>query len=207
MEEKQNRANYPSDLNDREWGVVEKILGGPPKLGRPPRFERRAVLGAILYRVRTGGWWRLLPHELPPWRIVYYYFTRWRAAGFFEKLHDALRDAVIAAMENAGDIFMPIQALVELLSGFRKGTQFRANSARLTRIVGQLAIEWIECDRAVAELYSTIHDTLRRKGQPIPTNDLWIAACCMNVGGILLTTDRRFLQVEGLRREVVEFAP
>ena len=68
-------------------------MGGPPKLGRPPRFERRAVLGAIFYMVRTGGSWRLLPHDLPPWRIVYYSFALWRAAGLFEKLHDALRAA------------------------------------------------------------------------------------------------------------------
>jgi len=43
--------------------------------------------------MRTGGSWRLLPHDLPPWRIVYYYFALWRAAGLFEKLHDALREA------------------------------------------------------------------------------------------------------------------
>ena len=91
--------SYPTDLNDLEWAVVDEILGGPPKLGRPPRFERRAVLGAIFYMVRTGGSWRLLPHDLPPWRIVYYYFALWRAAGLFEKLHDALRDA---AREKSG---------------------------------------------------------------------------------------------------------
>ena len=85
--------SYPTDLNEVEWAVVEKILGASPKLGRPPRFERRAVLGAIFYMVRTGGSWRLLPHDLPPWRIVYYYFARWRGEGLFERLHDALREA------------------------------------------------------------------------------------------------------------------
>jgi transposase len=93
METIGNQANYSTDLNDLEWAVMEKILGGSPKLGRPPRFNRRAVLGAIFYMVRTGGSWRLLPHDLPPWRIVYYYFARWRAEGLFEKLHDALREA------------------------------------------------------------------------------------------------------------------
>ena len=95
MEQTPSLPSYPTDLNDLEWAVVDEILGGPPKLGRPPRFARRAVLGAIFYMVRTGGFgWRLLPHDLPPWRfIVYYYFARWRAAGLFEKLHDALRDA------------------------------------------------------------------------------------------------------------------
>src|SRR5260221_10786694 len=85
--------SYPTDLNAVEWAVVEKLLGASPKLGRPPRFARRAVLGAIFYMVRTGGSWRLLPHDLPPWRIVYYYFARWRGAGLFERLHDALREA------------------------------------------------------------------------------------------------------------------
>ena len=93
MHEMPSLPSYPTDLNDLEWAVVDKILGGPPKLGRPPRFERRAVLGAVFYMVRTGGSWRLLPHDLPPWRIVYYYFALWRAAGLFEKLHDALRAA------------------------------------------------------------------------------------------------------------------
>jgi transposase len=93
MHEMPSLPSYPTDLNDLEWAVVDKILGGPPKLGRPPRFDRRAVLGAIFYMVRTGGSWRLLPHDLPPWRIVYYYFATWRAAGLFEKLHDALREA------------------------------------------------------------------------------------------------------------------
>jgi transposase len=93
MLEMPSLPSYPTDLNALEWAVVDKILGGPPKLGRPPRFERRAVLGAIFYMVRTGGSWRLLPHDLPPWRIVYYYFALWRAAGLFEKLHDALREA------------------------------------------------------------------------------------------------------------------
>lgn len=87
-----SQPSYPTDLNEVEWEIVEKILGESPKLGRPPRFERRAVLSAIFYMVRTGGSWRLLPHDLTPWRIVYYYFTRWRAQGLFEKLHDALRD-------------------------------------------------------------------------------------------------------------------
>ena len=93
MPERPSLPSYPTDLNDLEWAVVDEILGGPPKLGRPPRFERRAVLGAIFYMVRTGGSWRLLPHDLPPWRIVYYSFALWRAAGLFAKLHDALRDA------------------------------------------------------------------------------------------------------------------
>lgn len=96
MPEQPSLPGYPTDLNDLEWAIVDQILGEPSRLGRPPRFDRRAVLGALFYMVRTGGSWRLLPHDLPPWRIVYYYFVRWRAAGLFEKLHDALREAARA---------------------------------------------------------------------------------------------------------------
>lgn len=85
--------NYNTSTREAEWAVIEKYLGEPGKLGRPPRYERRAVIDAIFYMVRTGGAWRLLPHDLPPWRIVYYYYAKWRAEGVWRKLHDALREA------------------------------------------------------------------------------------------------------------------
>ena len=92
--QKQSETNsYHTNTREEEWAAIQKILGGPPKLGRPPRYERRAVFDAIFYMVRTGGSWRLLPHDLPPWRIVYYYYARWREEGLWQKLHDALREA------------------------------------------------------------------------------------------------------------------
>lgn len=97
MHQPKFNGNYTTSLRDEEWEIIEGILGGPPKLGRPPRFERRAVLDAIFYMVRTGGAWRLLPNDLPPWRIVYYYYARWRQQGLWQKLHDALREAARAA--------------------------------------------------------------------------------------------------------------
>ena len=93
MHEQTKSGNYTTGTSDAEWAVIEKILGGPPKLGRPPRFERRAVFDAIFSMVRTGGAWRLLPNDLPPWRVVYYSYARWRAEGLWQKLHDALREA------------------------------------------------------------------------------------------------------------------
>ena len=56
---------YPSDLNDAEWALLRPLLPGPPRLGRPPRYDRRLVLNAIFYVVRSGCAWRLLPHDLP----------------------------------------------------------------------------------------------------------------------------------------------
>ncbi len=58
---------------------------------RPITYPRREIVNAIFYLLRTGCAWRLLPHDFPPWRIVYYYFWRWRKAGIWEKIHDTLR--------------------------------------------------------------------------------------------------------------------
>ena len=91
---KRERASYPSDLTEAEWAVLQPLIPGPAKLGRPPRYEKRAILNAIFYVVRSGCSWRMLPTELPPWRIVYHYFMRWRQDGVWIDLHAALRDAL-----------------------------------------------------------------------------------------------------------------
>ena len=70
---------YPTDLTDAEWKLLAALLPGPSKLGRPPRHARRAVFNAIFYVLRSGGGWRLLPHDLPPWRLCYYYWEIGRA--------------------------------------------------------------------------------------------------------------------------------
>lgn len=85
---------YPSSLTDAEWKLIEPLVPGPKLFGRPPRYTKREILDAIFYVVRGGIAWRLLPHDLPPWRIVYYYFMIWRRDGLWPQIHDALRDRV-----------------------------------------------------------------------------------------------------------------
>jgi putative transposase len=85
---------YPSSLTAAEWKLIEPLVPGPKFFGRPPRYSKRAILDAIFYVVRGGIAWRLLPHDLPPWRIVYYYFLFWRRAGLWQQIHDTLRDQV-----------------------------------------------------------------------------------------------------------------
>jgi len=59
------------------------------------------VLGAIFYMTRTGGSWRLLPHDLPPWQTVYYYFRTWRRDGTLEALHARLRERLRRTLGRA----------------------------------------------------------------------------------------------------------
>ncbi|MCA1677748.1 MAG: IS5 family transposase [Actinobacteria bacterium] len=90
------RRRYPTDLTDRQWELVEPLLPSPPRgpAGRRAKHDKREIVNAILYQVRAGGAWRMLPGDLPPWQTVYGYFRDWRADGTLDRLHDALREQV-----------------------------------------------------------------------------------------------------------------
>jgi transposase len=86
--------HYPSDLTDAEWARLEPLIPKARQPGRPEKFPKRAVLDAIFYLVRSGCAWRMLPRDLPPWKLVWHYFARWKKRGVWARLNDALRDAV-----------------------------------------------------------------------------------------------------------------
>jgi putative transposase len=91
-----NRQLYPTDLTDAEWRALEPHLPAPNAVGRPRRHSVREILNAIFYILRSGCIWRLLPHDLPPWKTVYHYFRLWRIQGLWEQLHAELHIAVRA---------------------------------------------------------------------------------------------------------------
>ena len=86
------RTPYPSDLTDEQWAALEPLLPPPHENCRPRQADLREVMNAILYLLRTGCPWRHLPHDLPPYRTVFYYFTKWRRCGVWKKLHDKLHE-------------------------------------------------------------------------------------------------------------------
>lgn len=85
-----DRTRYPSNLRDAEWSLVEDLFTTSGR-GKPPQYERRHVVDAICYVVRSGCSWRMLPRSFPPWIDVYKTFRRWSDAGKFEAMHDRLR--------------------------------------------------------------------------------------------------------------------
>ena len=85
------REAYPSDLNDEGWQILDPLVPAVKRGGRPADHERREILNAILYVLRTGCQWRALPHDLPPWKTVYTYFRTWRLDGTWRRIHDTLR--------------------------------------------------------------------------------------------------------------------
>lgn len=87
------RRGYPSDLTDEQWAQIAPLLAPKPN-GRPPELDRREVVNAILYLVRTGCQWRYLPADFPNYSSVHTSYRRWRLDGTLDRLHDALRREV-----------------------------------------------------------------------------------------------------------------
>jgi transposase len=80
-------------LTDAEWALVSDLFERPEGgRGMPARIERRVMVDACCYVLRTGCAWRLLPASFPAWSSVYRAFTRWAAQGVFETMHDRLRE-------------------------------------------------------------------------------------------------------------------
>ena len=91
------RASYPTDLTDAQWAVLAPLLPPAKPGGRPRSVDPREIVNAILYQLRAGCAWRLLPHDLPPWGTVHYYYRRWRLDGTWQQVHDTLRGQVRVA--------------------------------------------------------------------------------------------------------------
>jgi putative transposase len=88
---------YSTDLTDAQWRLIQAQLP-PPKTsgrtGRPRKYPLRVLFNAILYQLRTGCQWRLLPKDFPPYTLVWVYFSRWRNDGTLERLRLALNRQV-----------------------------------------------------------------------------------------------------------------
>ncbi len=84
------RKAYPTDLNDKQWQLIEPLLP-KKKQGRDAQHSRREMLNALLYMARTGCQWRMLPHDLPPWEAVYAFWRRLLERNLLQQINDALR--------------------------------------------------------------------------------------------------------------------
>ena len=96
----QPRRVYPTDLTDAQWEILQELLPRASGGGRPRTTDLREVVNAILYVLRTGCGWKMLPHDFPPPGTVYDYFSQWRRNGTIARIHEALRPQVRVASEH-----------------------------------------------------------------------------------------------------------
>ena len=109
-------------------------------------------------------------------------------------------EATVAdVLAHAERIFISSVVLGELRGGFAAGSREARNRAELARFLDSPRVDVLPVSAQTADSYALVYAGLRRKGQPIPTNDLWIAASAMEHGAALLTSDAHFAQVDGLR--------
>jgi putative transposase len=96
----QARQVYETDLTDAQWEIYRRLLPPAPGGGRPRTTDLREVLNAVLYVLRTGWAWDLLPQDFPPAGTVYGYFHQWRRDGTIDRIHETLRPQVREACEH-----------------------------------------------------------------------------------------------------------
>jgi transposase len=111
MAELEKRAKrYPTDLTDGEWAFIEPYLPPVTKRGRRPTTDLREVLNALRYLARSGGGWRMLPKDFPPWQTVYWWFRRLVRRLLFRTIHDV---AAMLDREREGREQSPSAAVVD----------------------------------------------------------------------------------------------
>ncbi|HMB92812.1 MAG TPA: IS5 family transposase [Rhodothermales bacterium] len=85
------RKRYSSNLTDSQWQRIKHLFDFQRKRDHD---LRRDILNGLLFLVRTGCQWRMLPGEFAPWQSVYYYFRRWRDDGRFRRLLHSVREMI-----------------------------------------------------------------------------------------------------------------
>jgi transposase len=85
------QIGYPSDVSDEEWAFVAPYLALCREDSEQREYSLRAVFNGLRYIVRTGGQWRYMPNDLPPWTVVYQQTQRWIRAQCFETMVEDLR--------------------------------------------------------------------------------------------------------------------
>jgi tRNA(fMet)-specific endonuclease VapC len=101
-------------------------------------------------------------------------------------------------------IFVTPIVLEELRAGFLKGSKAPQNKRLLADFLGSPRVHTVVIDDDTSERYAQVHDYLRRKGRPIPVNDIWIAASATQHGLRLVTTDGHFKEIPQVLVELIE---
>lgn len=166
------RKPYPSDVSDEEWAFVAPYLVLLPEDASQRRYALREVFNGLRYLVKTGAHWRMLPHDLPPWPVVYHQMRRWMTAGCFETIVADLRVLLRRATDRTAQ---PTAAILDsrtiqstpesgARAGYdghkrRKGSKVHAAVDTLGHLLALVVTPANAQDRAqVAELAAALQD-------------------------------------------------
>ncbi|WP_201321389.1 transposase [Pseudanabaena sp. lw0831] len=91
------RQPYNTDLSSKEWEIIAPMMPKPSKFGRPPKTDFREVLNGIFYITKNGCTWQNLPHDFPPYSMVYFYFQRRTRMGIIAQINRKISEQVCLA--------------------------------------------------------------------------------------------------------------
>ena len=116
------------------------------------------------------------------------------------RLTDLFRgDAALASLlEQSEEVCVPLPVLAELKAGILSGTRQQANEAQLAAFLSKPTVRLVMPIRETADQYARLYGQLRRAGTPVPINDLWIAALCLEHNLTLITRDHHFTYIPQL---------
>lgn len=115
----------------------------------------------------------------------------------------------LAIVRAADAIGISAVVLGELLSGFALGAREADNRRELSEFLASPRVSLLPVTEDTAGFYARVYQGLRRKGKPIPTNDLWIAATALQHGFAVFSYDRHFAEIDGLLtgQQLADFLP
>lgn len=106
MEKEYKATNYASDLTDKQWEKIKEFFPS----GNKSKYNKRSLVEAVLYIVKTGCQWRMLPHDYPPHDTVWSFYRRAREKGTWDKV---MKYLVKETRKNAGRNEEPSYALID----------------------------------------------------------------------------------------------
>lgn len=108
-------------------------------------------------------------------------------------------ESVLDAIDEVEKLFFSVVVIGELYAGFRNGTRFRENVGALKEFLSDPIVTVADVNEETAEIFGELKSILKKQGTPIPLNDIWIAAQCVERGAVLVTFDKHFSNIPGLR--------
>ena len=115
--------------------------------------------------------------------------------------YSALRrghEIVAERVRSSDEVFLSVVVVGELLFGFRHGSRFEENALALESFLEDPNVRLLPVTWNTADRFGLISAALRKKGRPIPTNDIWIAAQALETGANLISSDPHFGHIDGL---------
>lgn len=101
-------------------------------------------------------------------------------------------ETVLDALGEANEVYLSIFVIGELYYGFTNGSKEKRNREILNNFLKKATVKIIHTTIETAEIYGRLKTNLKKKGSPVPINDLWIAAHAIETGSFLLTFDAHF---------------